>query len=194
MHVSSDSVVSGADSLYDETVLPNRCPSYGAANTAAETAVRLLHSAAVVVRTSLTIGDGGSSHKRVVHASAASAGEGALFTDDVRCPVHVADLAAALWELAISDATGVLYLTRPDAISRYELGALIARPDGIAPSLLPASHRVGSPFPGALDVRLDTTATQHRLGTRAFPPRRSRTSRSRWRSGGASYGHRSMNS
>ncbi|MFE6462241.1 SDR family oxidoreductase [Streptomyces cinereoruber] len=165
VHVSSDSVFSGADSPYDETTLPDPVTPYGGAKAAAETAVRLLHPDAVVARTSLIIGDGGSSHERVVHELAAGTREGVLFRDDVRCPVHVTDLAAALWELAASDATGVFHLAGSDVVSRYELGTLIARRDGIDPALLPAGRRVDSPFPGALDVRLDSTATQRRLHT-----------------------------
>ncbi|MFE0777786.1 SDR family oxidoreductase [Streptomyces sp. NPDC058861] len=166
MHVSSDSVFSGADSPYNETALPDPVTPYGGAKAAPETTVRLLHSDAVIARTSLIIGDGGSSHERVVHELAAGTRKGFLFRDDVRCPVHIADLAAALWELAASDATGVSHLAGPDAVSRYELGTLIARRDGIDPALLPAGRRVDSPFPGALDVRLDSTVTQRRLHTR----------------------------
>lgn len=100
VHVSSDAVFSGnRGSGYDETAFPDPVTPYGAAKGAAETAVRLLDPAAVIARTSLIIGNSGSSHERVVHELAAGTRTGALFTDDVRCPVHVADLAAALLEL-----------------------------------------------------------------------------------------------
>ncbi|MGW6393085.1 SDR family oxidoreductase [Streptomyces sp. NPDC055103] len=166
VHVSTDAVFSGADVHYDETALPDPVTPYGAAKAAAETAVRLLHPASVVARTSLIIGDGGSTHERIVHELVAGAREGALFSDDVRCPVHVTDLAAALWELAVSDAVGVFHLAGPDAVSRYALGALIARRDGLDPALLLAGRRADSHLPGALDVRLDSRATQRRLNTR----------------------------
>jgi dTDP-4-dehydrorhamnose reductase len=167
VHVSSDAVFSGASrSRYDETALPDPVTPYGAAKAAAETAVRLLHPGAVVARTSLIIGDGGSVHEQIVHELATGAREGALFTDDIRCPVHVADLAAALWELASSDAVGVFHLAGPDALSRYELGVLIARRDRIDPLLLPTGRRADSRLLGALDVRLDSHATQGRLSTR----------------------------
>ncbi|MGW3560029.1 SDR family oxidoreductase [Streptomyces sp. NPDC000963] len=167
VHVSSDSVFSGAGSPpYDETALPDPVTPYGGAKATAETAVRLLHPDAVVARASLIIGDGGSSHERVVHELATSRREGFLFRDDLRCPVHVTDLAAALWELAASDATGVLHLAGADVASRYEFGTLIARRDGIDPALLPVGRRVDSPFLGALDLRLDSTAAQRRLRTR----------------------------
>ncbi|MET9956247.1 sugar nucleotide-binding protein [Streptomyces sp. NPDC006339] len=166
VHVSSDAIFSGADAHYDETALPDPVTPYGAAKAAAETAVRLLHPFPVIVRTSLIIGDGESAHEHLVHELVAGTREGALFTDDVRCPVHVMDLAAALWELALSDAVGVFHLAGPDAVSRYALGELVARRDGLDPALLPSGRRADSNRPGALDVRLDSRATQQRLSTR----------------------------
>lgn len=166
VHVSSDAVFSGSRITYDETALPDPVTPYGAGKAAAETAVRLLHANAVVARTSLIIGDGGSPHERFVRELAAGLRAGALFTDDVRCPVHVTDLASALWELASCEATGVFHVAGPDALSRHELGTLIALRDGLRPALLPAARRADSPFPGPLDVRLDCRASQHRLATR----------------------------
>ncbi|MFJ3306788.1 SDR family oxidoreductase [Streptomyces sp. NPDC086549] len=165
VHVSSDAVFSGARVHYDESCLPDPVTPYGAAKAAAETGVLLVHPEAVVARTSLIIGDGRSVHERVVHDLAAGTREGALFTDDIRCPVHVADLAAALLELASYDATGVHHLAGSDALSRHELGILIARRDGLDASRLPTGLRADSTLPGALDVRLDCRATQRNLRT-----------------------------
>ncbi|MGW3514550.1 SDR family oxidoreductase [Streptomyces hydrogenans] len=166
VHVSSDAIFSGLDVHYDERALPDPVTPYGAAKATGETAVRLLHPGAAVARTSLIIGDGGSAHERIVHELAAGTREGVLFTDDIRCPVHVADLAAALWELALSDAADVFHLAGPDAVSRFTLGVLVSRRDGIDPALLPAGRRADSNLPGALDVRLDSRATQRQLSTR----------------------------
>jgi dTDP-4-dehydrorhamnose reductase len=166
VHVSSDAVFSGRDDLYDETFLPDPVTPYGAAKAAAETAVRLLGAGAVVARTSLIIGDGRSEHERLVHALAAGTRDGALFTDDVRCPVHVGDLAAALWELTLSDTAGVFHLAGPDAVTRHELGTLIAQRDGLDASLLPTGRRADSGLPGGLRVHLDSRVTQKYLATR----------------------------
>lgn len=166
VHVSSDAVFSGSRVHCDETCLPGPVTPYGAAKAAAETAVRLLAPAAAVVRTSLIIGRGGSVHERMVHALAGDPHEGVLFTDDVRCPVHVEDLAAALLELAASDEAGVFHLAGADALSRHELGVLIARRDGLDATRLLAGRRADTPMPGALDVRLDSSATQRRVRTR----------------------------
>ncbi|MCF3105361.1 sugar nucleotide-binding protein [Streptomyces roseoverticillatus] len=165
IHVSSDAVFSGARVHYDETCLPDPVTPYGAAKAAAETGILAVHPEAVVARTSLIVGDGRSVHEHAVHELAAGSRDGVLFTDDIRCPVHVADLAAALLELAVSDAAGIHHLAGADAVSRHELGTLIARRDGLDVSRLPEGLRARSTLPGALDVRLDSRATQRKLTT-----------------------------
>ncbi|MEV6482219.1 sugar nucleotide-binding protein [Streptomyces sp. NPDC051576] len=162
VHVSSDAVFSGSRISYDESRLPDPVTPYGAAKAAAETAVRLLAPAAAVARTSLIIGTGDSVHERMVHELAAGTRDGVLFTDVVRCPVHVEDLAAALLELALSDRPGMFHLAGPDALSRHELGVLIARRDGLDTDRLPAGRKEGT----ALEVRLDCAATQADIRTR----------------------------
>lgn len=79
--------------------------------------------------------------------------------------MHVADLAAALLELASGNSSGIHHVPGPDAVSRHELGILIARRDGLDASRLPTGLRSDSPLPGALDVRLDSRATQRKLST-----------------------------
>ncbi|MCW2933647.1 MAG: dTDP-4-dehydrorhamnose reductase [Actinomycetia bacterium] len=166
VHVSSDAVFSGTAPSYDETRQPDPVTPYGAAKAAAETAVKGVTPAAIIARTSLIIGDGESMHERLVHALASGTVAGALFTDEVRCPVHVTDLACALLELAASPHAGVCHVAGADAISRYELGLLIAGRDGLDQAALPAGLRAVTGLPGALDVRLDTTRTRQRLTTR----------------------------
>jgi dTDP-4-dehydrorhamnose reductase len=166
VHVSSDAVFSGADVRYDESATPDPISPYGAAKAAAETAIRLFAPTAVVARTSLIIGGGGSAHEAFVHDLATGRRNGVLFTDEIRCPVHVTDLARAILELAASDHAGVCHLAGPDPVSRHELGVLIAGRDGLDASTLTAGHRAGTGFPGALDVRLDSTRTQRTLRTR----------------------------
>jgi dTDP-4-dehydrorhamnose reductase len=166
VQVSSDAVFSGAAPGYDEAHQPDPVTPYGAAKAAAETAVKGITPAAVIARTSLIIGDGDSQHERLVHALASGTAAGALFTDEVRCPVNVADLASALLELAASPHAGVCHVAGADAISRYELGLLIAARDGLDQAALPAGLRAATGLPGAIDVRLDSTRTQALLTTR----------------------------
>ncbi|GIH65351.1 sugar nucleotide-binding protein [Microbispora siamensis] len=166
VHVSSDAVFSGRAITYAEDSVPDPVTPYGAAKAAAEVAVQAITPTAVIARTSLIIGDGGSPHEDLVHALAAGGMHGVLFTDDVRCPVHVRDLAAALLELAASDRTGIHHVAGADAVSRYELGCLVAQRDGIDPVRLPYGRRADTDLPGPLDVRLDCGLTQRRLRTR----------------------------
>ncbi|WP_327173309.1 sugar nucleotide-binding protein [Streptomyces sp. NBC_01336] len=166
VHMSTDAVFSGVGRVhYDEACLPDPVTPYGAAKAAAEAGVLAVHPAAVVARTSLIIGHGRSVHERLVHQLAAGTVDGALFTDDIRCPVHVSDLAAALLELAWSGAGGIHHLGGADALSRHDLGVLIAERDGLDASRLPTGLRADSVVPGALDVRLDSRLTQRRLRT-----------------------------
>ncbi|MGW6466797.1 SDR family oxidoreductase [Streptomyces rubiginosohelvolus] len=166
VHVSTDAVFSGAGTLYDESCLPDPITPYGAAKAAAETGILAVHPKAVVARTSLIIGHGLSVHERLVHELAAGTTDGALYSDDIRCPVHVSDLAAALLELAHGSAAGIHHVAGPDALSRHQLGVLIAERDGLDASRLPAGLRADSTTPGPLDVRLDSQATQRHLRTR----------------------------
>ena len=91
---------------------------------------------------------------------------GTLFTNEVRRPVSVTDLAAALLELAAAPHAGVCHVAGADAISRYDLGLLIASRDGLDP----AGLRAATGLPGAMEVRLDSTKTQ---GTPDHPASRS---------------------
>ena len=165
-HVSSDAVFSGTGrAYYDESCLPDPITPYGAAKAAAETGVLAVHPKAAVVRTSLIIGHGRSMHERLVHELATGASDGTLFTDDIRCPVHVSDLAATLLELTLSGAAGIHHAAGADAVSRHELGVLIAQRDGLDASRLSTGLRARSTVPGALDVRLDSRTTQRSLRT-----------------------------
>ena len=165
VHVSSDAVFSGAAVTYDETCVPDPISPYGAAKAAAETAVKGIAAEAVIARASLIIGDGDSPFEQLVHAITSGSG-GVLFTDEMRCPVHVSDLASALIELAGSSHHGMHHLAGTDALSRHELGALIARRDGLDHSALPRGLRAATTLRGPIDVRLDSTRTQAKLRTR----------------------------
>ncbi|HET6988072.1 MAG TPA: sugar nucleotide-binding protein [Kribbella sp.] len=162
--VSSDVVFGGRAAPYDEDEPPCPLTAYGAAKAAAETAVRAIAPSAVIARTSIIVGhDGRSSTERLVHGLAA--GEpGAFFTGNIRCPVHVTDLAAALLELLDSDLTGIAHVAGPHALNRLELGRLVAIRDGLDPHSLPFTP--GSPS----DIRLDSRRTEQLLKTRLRPP------------------------
>ena len=167
VHVSSDAVFSGAAIRYDETSVPDPTTPYGAAKAAAETAVKGIAPAAAIVRTSLIIGDGGSPHELLVHALIDGIRTGVLFSDDVRCPVHVADLGQALLELAASRHAGIHHVAGVEQCGeRQRIGQLIARRDRLDGTSLPTGRRADTNLPGPIDVRLDCRRTQARLKIR----------------------------
>ncbi|MEU4216904.1 sugar nucleotide-binding protein [Actinoplanes sp. NPDC026623] len=166
VHVSSDAIFSGDAVEYDESALPDPVYRYGAAKAAAETAVRAVCPAAAVVRTSLILGDGRGQHEKLTHDLIRGDRQGALYTDMVRKPVHVEDLADALIELAAGDYRGVLNVAGPDAIDHHALGVLIARRAGLDPSRIPAGRIADSGLRLPADVRLRTDRAVSLLHTR----------------------------
>lgn len=166
VHVSTDAVFSGSAYSYDETATLDPITPYGAAKAAAETAIRAVHPAAAIARTSLIVGDGKSAHEAQVRDLVTGRRAGALFTDDIRCPVQVADLAAGLLELATDRRAGTYHLAGADALSRYEFGLLVARREGLDAAQLRAGLRAASTIPGPIAIRLDCTRTQESLRTR----------------------------
>ncbi|HTJ38190.1 MAG TPA: sugar nucleotide-binding protein [Dactylosporangium sp.] len=163
VHVSSDAIFSGrAGREYTESDEPDPIYPYGAAKAAAETAVRAIDPFAAVVRTSLILGDGNGAHEHLTHDLVAGRVDGALFVDETRKPVHVDDLAAALLELGLGNFAGVINVAGVDAVSRYELGVLVARRDGLDADRIPSATSSGRPG----DIRLDVTLATQLLRTR----------------------------
>lgn len=165
VHVSSDAIFSGASNAYDEAAQPAPITPYGAAKAAAETAVMAIMPEAAIVRTSLIIGAEPYKHVQMVLDMLTGKRTDALFTDEIRCPVFVGDLAAALLELAANDYAGVLNVAGADALSRYELGLLLARRWGYDPALLRGISTVESGLRRPTDVRLDIRRAQTLLRT-----------------------------
>jgi dTDP-4-dehydrorhamnose reductase len=164
VHVSSDAVHGGRPEPYADDEPPTPIFPYGAAKAAAETAVKLVDPGAAVLRTSVIVGDERS--KQVRLCLAALAGRAALYTDEVRCPVAVADLADAVLELVASDYAGPLNAGGADAISRVELGRLVARRYGQDPAG-PRSTTIAQA--GAVrpaEIRLDGARAAAVLATR----------------------------
>lgn len=146
VHVSTDVVFKGQLAPYAEHEQPTPITSYGTDKADAEAAVREACPAAVVARTSLLVAGGrdGAQEQLVADVVRGDSDVG-FFTDEVRCPVIVDDVAAALVALALDpSAGGIVHLGGPDAIDRHELALLIARRHGwpvdrIRPATLRAS-------------------------------------------------------
>ncbi|MGW6199386.1 SDR family oxidoreductase [Kribbella sp. NPDC055110] len=161
--VSSDAVFGPRDSAYREDDAPCPTTPYGAAKAAAETAIRAIRPGAVVARTSIIVGSDGRSGEEQRVRRLLAGEPGAFYSSNIRCPVHVADLASALLELLTSDVSGITHVAGPEALSRFELGRRIAIRDGHDPDQLPSEP--GEPS----DIRIDCRRTQQHLKTRLRP-------------------------
>jgi dTDP-4-dehydrorhamnose reductase len=158
VHVSSDAVHGGRPDPYTEADDPSPVFPYGAAKAAAEAAVSAVYPDAVLARTSLIVSDGVaplSRHERTALAMTRGEARGALFVDEIRCPVPVGGLAAALLALAGSDLTGVVNVAGPTPMSRHELGVRTAVQNGADPSRVPAGKLSESGQVRPAEIRLD---------------------------------------
>jgi dTDP-4-dehydrorhamnose reductase len=123
IHLSTDVVFDGEKGApYVEEDEPTPVTAYGRDKADAEPAVRDAHPEALVVRSSLMYG--GAEPGR--HERTAADPESVFFTDELRSPVHVGDLAGALLELAGGEHSGILHVAGADALSRYDFARLLA--------------------------------------------------------------------
>jgi dTDP-4-dehydrorhamnose reductase len=166
VHLSSDVVHGGRPEPYPDGAVPTPIFPYGAAKAAAETAVRAIDPGAALVRTSLIVGDEQSKQVRLCLDMITGTATGALFSDEVRCPVAVQDLASAVLELAAGDFAGIINVAGPDAVSRVELGVLVAQRYGLDPGRVPQSTIAQSGLTRPGHVVLDSALAASTLKTR----------------------------
>ncbi|HEY7342917.1 MAG TPA: SDR family oxidoreductase [Ktedonobacterales bacterium] len=164
VHISSDAVFDGTSNPYTEAARPNPITPYGAAKAAAETAVSAIAPQGAIVRTSLIISrEPLDPQTRLVLDLAAGRHTGHLFTDQYRCPIGASDLAGAVLELAANDFAGVLNVAGADAITRYDLGCLIARAYQLDATQLAGATVATLTTPTVADVRLDSSLARSLL-------------------------------
>jgi dTDP-4-dehydrorhamnose reductase len=112
VHVSSDLVFAGRDAPYTEADVPDPILPYGRWKARAEEAA----AGGAIVRTSLVVGRPDGPQERLARTPGAT-----FFTDEVRCPVDVDVLAAALLALATRVGhTGPLHVAGAPC-TRFEL-------------------------------------------------------------------------
>ena len=139
LHVSSDVVFSGRDRVPLAEGHPTAPVSgYGRLKLRAEEEVLAAHPGAIIARTSLIYGgpDHRGPQERLVVTALEDPSSVTFHTDEIRCPVYVADLAWALLALVDGDARGIWHVAGPRAISRLELARGLARSLGGDPGVL----------------------------------------------------------
>jgi dTDP-4-dehydrorhamnose reductase len=153
IHLSTDVIFSGAPGrpLREEDV-PDPVTDYGRWKARAEELVLAARPDALVVRTSLIYrGDGSTRHEQLARDPTMS-----FYDDELRSPVQVGDLAAAILELAALDIFGPLHVAGADGLSRLDFARLVN------PSARGGPRPPGRPG----DCRLDSSRAQALLRAR----------------------------
>ena len=179
VHLSSDMIFPGRVApAYAEDDPPAPVHDYGRAKHAAERAVLSLAPGALVVRTSLIYGGAEPGPQERLVERALGGEPVTFFTDEIRCPVQVDDLARAILRLVELESTGIYHVAGTDAVSRLEFARLLA--GDRAAALRGGAQQGGDPRPTALV--LDTAKAAAVLGAAqprgvrsvlSTPPRRS---------------------
>jgi dTDP-4-dehydrorhamnose reductase len=102
VHVSSDLVFDGEHAPYPDEAPPSPIMDYGRAKAQAEAVVAAIDPGAAIVRPSLIWALEPLDRQTAWLVDGLLAGGPiTLFVDEIRCPVHLPDLAAALFEIAV---------------------------------------------------------------------------------------------
>ena len=167
VHVSTDLVFDGMlGRPYTEEDEPRPIIDYGRQKLDAERAVGEICPGALIVRTSLIYGgDEPSRHEQIALDAAAGRATMKFFSDELRSPVQVGDLAQVLLELAESDVAGILHVAGADAVDRYEFACLAVAARGGNPDALESALAAEHSSPRPLDCRLDSSRARARVET-----------------------------
>ena len=167
IHVSTDVLFDGEKGNYVEEDLPAPISPYGRSKALAEGEVIGSGAEAVIVRTSLIYGwrPRIDRHTRWVLDDLEHGKPVRLFVDELRCPIWVEGLAAALVELAGLDTTGVLHVAGEQVLSRYEFGVRLLRFHDVDSSAIIAARSRGSGLQRPLDCTLDCSRARALLRT-----------------------------
>ncbi len=128
IHLSSDVVFGGRAAPYRENDATSPVTDYGRMKADAEVAVMTACPQAVMVRTSLMYS---TDQLAPIQLDVQRALKGeqpmSFFTDEYRCPVHAADVAAAVGALlAMPQINGPLHVAGPEPLSRADFAAATA--------------------------------------------------------------------
>lgn len=175
IHMSSDALFDGERAgAYTEADDPSPITPYGEAKAAAERLVAAADPAALIVRTSLIYAGasgphgvpGPGQHERLVLDALDGRADIAFFTDELRCPIAVGDLAAALLELADRELSGRMHIAGADVVSRYEFARLVAAAYGRDPQRVRGAKSAASGLRRPRNCALDSSRSQALLETR----------------------------
>ncbi len=178
IHFSTDMVFNGETGRYQHTDMPSPLHLYGKTKAAGEVAVlKYGREHAAVIRTTLLNGNSPKGdrglHERLFRDWAAGRPT-LLFTDEIRQPVALSNLADVAIELCERpNLSGVYHWAGADALSRHQMGVRIAQHFGLdADKFVTASLRSSAPNlgirPRDLSLQLHPLAGKLRTPVQAF--------------------------
>jgi dTDP-4-dehydrorhamnose reductase len=129
--VSTDLVFDGTTPPYRHDSPASPLGAYARSKVRAEEAVRA--AGGLVVRLPLLLGRSFDGQRGATDMIRSAASPLALFTNEHRTPLHAADAARGLVELALGrSGPGTLHLAGPERVSRFELGRRFLAASGLA--------------------------------------------------------------
>lgn len=184
IHLSTDSIFRGEAAPYDETAKPTPINAYGRAKADAEAIVQQ-HTNSVIVRTSLIYSLQTMDHGTRWMSAALTKGDPVtLFSNQIRNPIWLDSLCAAILELAHSSYTGILNVAGRQVLTRAEFALkmldywqvqprhslTVAPSDNNWPlncelNLARATAVLKTPLPGVDQVLRQTAVASNQTGT-----------------------------
>lgn len=172
VHLSTDNVFDGEQGRYREDDATTPVNYYGWTKVWAEEAVTAAGGSAVIARVALVmglpvIGTGNSFLAKMIAAWKEGKSVG-VPEIEIRSPVDVISLGAALLELAQNDFTGTLHLGGADVLDRCTMAKRIARKLGFGGDLVYPNNPENIPgrAPRPRDVSFDSVRAASVLKTR----------------------------
>ncbi|MEP7028441.1 MAG: sugar nucleotide-binding protein [Candidatus Eisenbacteria bacterium] len=169
VQVSSDMVFDGASGPFAEDAPLSPITDYGRAKAKAELAVRACLPQAWIARCSLLYSVDPPDRSLAAWLDGLTRGDAyPLFTDEIRCPAHVDDVADALLALAARIAPGAegrervpktLHLVGPRALSRHAFGKVVLGALKQDPALATAALSASSAHLRPRELVLETRGT-----------------------------------
>ena len=160
VYLSTDIVFRGDRGNYTEEDQPDPVNVYGRSKRAGERTVTHNHTNYVICRLSLVLGKAMGISKNFIDHFLHNLNEGneiKLFVDEWRTPITPRYAAQAIWEIAMSDYSGVVHLCGAERINRYQLGLKIAdRLNHPADNIKKAFSGQFTAYPRPLDVSLNS--------------------------------------
>ena len=159
---SSDMVFDGRTGGYTEQSPSSPISTYGRMKAEAEALVRAESAGALVIRTSLLVGESGIMLRPAFECESLVRGQAVtLYRDEWRSPTHVDDVARASWELCSLEVSGVFHVAGPERLTRVELGRILCDLFRFDPALI---REVDRPASRPRDTSLDSRRVASLLG------------------------------